>query len=183
MRLPSGKKFLVTDTVGFVQQLPSTLIAAFRATLEEIGSADLLIHVVDVSSPYAYAHVDAVESTLREIPGASDVPVIHAWNKIDRMGEEVAGQVRAATNRSNTVCISAASGEGIGELLEAIESAVVSSGDMKQITAVLPYDRGDLLDLLHSQGVMIKTEYLEEGTRVEAMVPRPHVHLFEAFSL
>ena len=183
VRLPSGKKFLVTDTVGFVQQLPSTLIAAFRATLEEIGSADLLIHVVDVSSPYAYAHVDAVESTLREIPGASDVPVIHAWNKIDRMGEEVAGQVRAATNRSNTVCISAASGEGIGELLEAIESAVVSSGDMKQITAVLPYDRGDLLDLLHSQGVMIKTEYLEEGTRVEAMVPRPHVHLFEAFSL
>ena len=183
VRLPSGKKFLVTDTVGFVQQLPSTLIAAFRATLEEIGSADLLIHVVDVSSPYAYAHVDAVESTLREIPGASDVPVIHAWNKIDRMGEEVAGQVRAATNRSNTVCISAASGEGIGELLEAIESAVVSSGDMKQITAVLPYDRGDLLDLLHSQGVMIKTEYLEEGTRVEAMVPRPHVHLFEAYSL
>ena len=66
VRLPSGKKFLVTDTVGFVQQLPSTLIAAFRATLEEIGSADLLIHVVDVSSPYAYAHVDAVESTLRE---------------------------------------------------------------------------------------------------------------------
>ena len=60
---------------------------------------------------------------------------------------------------------------------------MVSSGDMKQITAVLPYDRGDLLDLLHSQGVMIKTEYLEEGTRVEAMVPRPHVHLFEAFSL
>ena len=71
VKLPSGKRLLVTDTVGFVQQLPSTLIAAFRATLEEIGSADLLIHVVDVSSPFAYAHVDAVESTLKEIPGKS----------------------------------------------------------------------------------------------------------------
>ncbi|QDZ19901.1 GTPase HflX [Chloropicon primus] len=183
VRLPSGKKLLVTDTVGFVQQLPSTLIAAFRATLEEIGSADLLIHVVDVSSPYAYAHVDAVESTLREIPGASEVPVIHAWNKIDCIDGGVEPQVMAAaTNRSNTVCISAQSGEGIDDLLEAIESNVISLGDMSPVTAIIPYDRGDLLDLIHSQGVMEGVDYLEEGTKVTAVIPKAHLEKFSDFA-
>jgi len=182
VRLPSGKRLLVTDTVGFVQQLPSTLIAAFRATLEEIGSADLLIHVVDVSSPFAYAHVDAVESTLKEIPGASEVPVIHAWNKIDSAAQPERVRAAALDRWPNTVCISAATGEGIEELLSAIESCIVSSDNMVQINLVLPYERGDLLDLIHSQGIfMEEVKYLPEGTSVNAVVPAAYYEKFSEY--
>ena len=182
VKLPSGKRLLVSDTVGFVQQLPSALIAAFRATLEEIGSADLLIHVVDVSSPFAYAHVDAVEATLKEIPGASDVPVIHAWNKIDSAAQPELVRAAALDRWPNTVCISAATGEGIEELLNAIEICIVSSDNMVNIDLTLPYERGDLLDLIHSQGVMEEVKYLPEGTRVSAAIPAAYMEKFSEFT-
>src|SRR5260370_6442539 len=86
-RLPGGRELLLTDTVGFVQRLPTTLVAAFRATLEEVAEADLLVHVVDASSPTALRQVEAVEQVLQEI-GAGDRPIVIALNKIDKLASD-----------------------------------------------------------------------------------------------
>jgi len=112
LKMPGGRMILMTDTVGFIQKLPTTLVAAFRATLEEIAEADLLLHVVDVSHPSAEAQAEAVNETLREI-GAGQIPVVTALNKVDRMpSRELDPQAGFP--------ISAKTGEGIPELIAAV---------------------------------------------------------------
>eukprot|EP00850_Spirogloea_muscicola_P013297 SM000089S23853 [mRNA] locus=s89:564806:569291:+ [translate_table: standard] len=167
VELPNGKECLFTDTVGFIQKLPTKLVAAFRATLEEISEASLLIHVVDVSHPMVEQQIAAVDKVLEELE-VIDIPILHVWNKIDK-AENSRALKRAALRRGSTVCISALTGEGMdtfyNEVQEMIKDLLVS------IEAVVPYSQGDMLNVIHRLGTVEIEEYLPEGTLVQAHVP------------
>ncbi len=170
--LPSGHGVLLTDTVGFIQKLPTELIAAFRATLEEVTQADLLIHVVDASHPNVDEQVAAVEEVLEELD-AGDKPVITALNKVDRLDRrdpETEESLRAALhNYPNAVAISAKRGEGLDQLLQRIDTVLYRQ--MAPIDVLIPYDRGDLVALAHSHGFVESIEHLAQGAHLQARLP------------
>ena len=179
--LTSGKEALVTDTVGFIQKLPTQLVASFRATLEEVHEADLLIHVVDASDESLLAKVTAVERVLAEI-GAVDKPVILALNKIDLIDPETELEPRSerfamrhgmldelALRYDKVVPISAQQGVGIEDLLATIEDVLV--GQMVDMDVILPYRSGELVDLWHKQGVVQSQEYGEAGIHMVGKLP------------
>ncbi|MCB9451782.1 MAG: GTPase HflX [Anaerolineaceae bacterium] len=164
--LPSGRQVIMTDTVGFIQKLPTTLIAAFRATLEEVVSANLLIHVVDTAHSNAAQHIEAVEDTLAELD-VPPIPRILAWNKMDLLSES---PIRDAYDTySAEVFVSDASGVGMDDLLAAIEDTLAAS--MRQVTLLIPYDRGDLLSMLFETATVESQEHTANGSRVTALVP------------
>ncbi len=180
--LAGGKEVLLTDTVGFIQKLPTQLVAAFRATLEEVQEADLLIHVVDVSDEHIMEKVRIVEQVLREIE-AGGKPMIMALNKIDMvdpevyLGEESNRFVRreSLVNQlddvyEDTIPISAEKGTGLENLLAAIEDGLVAH--MVDVETVLPYKAGDLLSLWHEQGIIEEEDYTPEGVHVVGKLPR-----------
>lgn len=180
--LAGGKQLLVTDTVGFIQKLPTQLVAAFRATLEEVREADLLVHVVDVSDPHVMEKVQTVEQVLREI-GAGDTPVLMALNKIDLvdpavyLGEEGNRFVRSESllarlgdDYEYVIPISAQKGLGIRDLLAAIEDLLMAR--MVDVEITLPYQAGDVLSLWHEQGIVESQEYTPAGVRVVGKLPR-----------
>jgi len=119
VRLPDRRELLVSDTVGFIERLPHTLVAAFRATLEEVAAADLILHVIDAADPERERHVDAVLRVLDDV-GASDVPMLDVFNKCDKIAD--AERARLLAGDRAAVCISALLGEGRGELLETVAS-------------------------------------------------------------
>jgi GTP-binding protein HflX len=160
IRLPRGTQILVTDTVGFINKLPVDLIAAFRATLEGIVRADLLLHLVDISAPGAEAHIRTVEQALSSL-GAGDLPRLLVWNKIDRLPFRPDGRDRIA--------VSAKSGENLPALLEAME-AVLKRG-LIPIEVLLPYSADGLKNLIFQQGMVEWFRYVPEGTRIRACVP------------
>jgi len=174
--LPRGRVCKFTDTVGFLQKLPTRLIASFRATLEEINDACLLIHVVDASSDLAKRHVDAVNAIISQL-GASDIPQIRCLNKLDRYEENLAASndndhVDPAALEIGARVIartSATSGDGIHELLEQIEDALSSMNE--PITALVPFTEGHLLNMVYTKGTVIELEHLDSGTRIHARVP------------
>lgn len=167
--LPAGQEALITDTVGFIQKLPTELIAAFRATLEEISEATLLLHVVDASSEAAAAQVDAVNKVLDEVIGpAKDIPTLTVWNKVDACADpDMVAAVAEA--REGTIPVSALCGTGIPSLLHAISKKLQEQ--MVEITCLIPYSRGDLLEECHRCGSVLETEYSENGTLLRAKVP------------
>jgi len=165
--LPEGAVVLFTDTVGFIQKLPADLIAAFRATLEEVLEADLLVHVIDVSHPHAVDQVRAVFATLREI-GAEDLPVINALNKIDRFQDPTAA-CAALCDLPDSVAVSALSGQGIEALLAEIE--VVLESEMRHIRVLVPFSRGDLVSMIHERGLIEEETHQAEGTYIVGQVP------------
>lgn len=165
--LPSGKDCLVTDTVGFIQKLPTQLVAAFRATLEEISQASLLLHVVDISHPMVEQQTQAVENVLQELD-VGHIPVLSVWNKIDKSANPRALR-RLAERRGDTVCISALSGEGMDDFYEAMEDMIKDL--LVPIEAVIPYDQMELIHVIHRLGMVESEEYLPEGTYVNAHVP------------
>lgn len=167
LALPSGKTVLLSDTVGFIQKLPTTLIAAFRATLEEVTEADIVIHVVDASHPDALAQIETVEDTLAQID-MPRIPRILALNKIDRLHGEPLPQVESGAYAA-IVPISAQKRIGLDQLLEAV--AKVLRDHMVEITVTLPYRRGDIIALLHEQGVVDSEEHLGDGVKIRAHVP------------
>jgi GTPase len=175
--LPSGREVLFTDTVGFIQKLPTTLIAAFRATLEEIIEADIIIEVVDSSHPNALQHLEAVDDTLAELDTPS-VPRLLVWNKIDLVDPEMLptfdGEDYAAT-----IKLSAQEKQGLDQLLTQIESALSSLN--KLVTVLLPHDRGDLLALLHKSATVEKISPTEDGMLVQARVPLALIGRFEDY--
>jgi GTP-binding protein HflX len=165
--MPGGQEVLVSDTVGFIQKLPTQLVAAFRATLEEINNASLLLHVVDSSHPYAAAQVDAVNKILEEL-GVSDIPSLTVWNKVDACANPDA-VVDVASRRDATVCISATHGTGISALLDAIARQL--SKTMVRVNVCVPYDRGDIIGEIHRTGSVLQEEFTDQGTLIEALVP------------
>ena len=170
--LPSGHGVLFTDTVGFIQKLPTELIAAFRATLEEVTQADLLIHVVDASHPNIDEQVAAVEEVLEEL-NAGDKPIITALNKVDRLDRsdpEVEAILLAnVRDYPNAVAISARSGAGLDQLLQRIDAVLYRQ--MAPIDVLIPYDRGDLVALAHTHGFVESLDHLAEGAHLRARLP------------
>ncbi|MGC8856487.1 MAG: GTPase HflX [Anaerolineae bacterium] len=167
VELPGGYVALFTDTVGFIQKLPTTLVAAFHATLEEIAEADLLLHVVDISHPNALNQYQAVQETLKEI-GAGHIPVITALNKVDRLQNPEAAQ-EIARGYPNSVAISALQGVGLSELLKMIQQELYET--YIPIEVRLPYQQGALISLFHESGQVERIEHGREGILMQGRVP------------
>lgn len=160
LRLPDSQEVLLSDTVGFIRKLPTQLVEAFKATLEELKYADVLLHVIDLSNPDWESQADIVDGLIREL-GAEDTPCLRVFNKCDRYfgilphGEDVA-------------CVSARTGEGMPELLAKISDRL-HQGKHHAVLRI-PYQRGDLVDLLQREAAVLRLEYAEDCTVVEAVV-------------
>jgi len=180
VRLVGGQEILLTDTVGFVQRLPTTLVAAFRATLEEVAEADLLVHVVDASSPSMQRQIVAVEQVLEEI-GAGGRSVVLALNKVDALPCDVTLQVEGTAATVPMVQISALQGEGIDDLLRCIGENLLSQ--FVALDVLIPYNRGELVAKFHQFGTIEYESYEEGGTHLRGYIPGNHSGPFAAFCL
>ncbi|XP_062023413.1 uncharacterized protein LOC133739648 [Rosa rugosa] len=167
VQMKNGKEFLLTDTVGFIQKLPTTVVAAFRATLEEISESALLVHVVDISHPLAEQQIEAVDRVLSELD-VSSIPRLMVWNKIDKVSNPDSIRTEAE-KRDDVVCISALSGQGLNDFCSAIQKKLKDS--MVWVEALIPFEKGELLSTIHKVGMVERTEYTEHGTLIKAHVP------------
>ncbi len=166
VELPGGKAVLITDTVGFIQKLPASLVAAFRATLEEIAEADLLLHIVDISHPNAREHVQSVHQTLHEL-GLQKIPMVTGINKIDKLKSPP--DQSFSSGYPNTVLLSAKTGLGIPDLLQVVENILYQ--EMNQIKVKIPFREGRLLDLLHREGSVDSVTHKPDGMLVTGRIP------------
>ncbi|MDF1487933.1 GTPase HflX [Tessaracoccus caeni] len=157
--------FTYTDTVGFVRHLPHDLVEAFRSTLEETATADLLLHVVDASDSDPEGQIDAVRGVLNEI-GAGDIPELLVLNKADLASDDAILALRS--RNPHAVIVSARTGAGLEDLRRAVEAGLPQPEH--QVDVVVPYSRGDLVDKVHKAGVIELIEHLPEGTRIVARV-------------
>ncbi len=165
--LPDKKIILLTDTVGFIQKLPTQLVAAFRATLEEISEADLLLHVIDITHPNAREQAQAVIETLKDID-AHHIPVINVLNKIDML--KVGNQANELLQGfPDAVAISAARGEGLGLLLEKMDEVLYQT--YLTVSIRLPYSQGQLISLFHENGQVDSIKYGEKGVDLKGRLP------------
>ena len=162
IELPGGGAAVLADTVGFIQKLPTQLIAAFRATLEELESADLLLHVVDASHPQALQQQQAVRDVLREL-GIKNTPMIRVLNKVDAL-ERVPSPVP-----DDTVAISAISGYGVERLREMIAERL---GDAQpEVDVLVPFKFSGLVELFRREGYLIDESYTEQGIQLHGRLP------------
>ncbi len=155
IKLDDNKKFLLSDTVGFVSNLPHNLIKAFRSTLEEVCEADLLLHVVDISNPDYKHHLKVTNETLKEI-GAESVPMIYVYNKIDLVDNYL--------TEKNGVYISAKKNLGMNKLVETISTKVFNN--YINCNMFIPYDKGNLLSYLNDNARVIDRKYRNDGTEL-----------------
>jgi GTP-binding protein HflX len=178
--LPAGRGLLLTDTVGFIQKLPTDLVAAFRATLEVVTEADVILQVLDASSPTVGEQAETVEQVLADL-GAADKPRVVALNKVDLLGP--AARRRAIASLSSrypaAVAISATKRTGLADLLAAMDQS--SRGDTVELEILVPYGREGVLAALRRIGGVERTEYVEGGTRAWGWVPRHAARRFEAY--
>lgn len=159
--LPSGRNVLFTDTVGFIQKLPTTLIAAFRATLEEIREADIILHVVDISHPNVVQHMEVVEDTLAEID-VPPIPRILVWNKIDRWEKSTwPTPIDNVAAYFTQVAVSAQEHRGIEDLLQVVEDCLVER--TRDAILLIPYERGDLVSYLYEHAIVKIRDHRPEG--------------------
>ncbi|MFF5211870.1 GTPase HflX [Streptosporangium sp. NPDC000396] len=163
---PEGRLFTLADTVGFVRHLPHQLVEAFRSTLEEVGDADLILHVVDGSHPDPESQLAAVREVIGDIEGARDIPEIVVINKADVTDPVVLAQLTA--REKHTVVVSARTGAGIGELRALIERELPRFD--REVRLLVPYERGDLISRAHKEGEVLGLEHTEEGTILHARV-------------
>jgi GTP-binding protein HflX len=198
LQLPDGQEVLLTDTVGFIQRLPTQLVAAFRATLEEIQDADVLLHVVDITHPNAEEQAQTVESVLADL-GVADKPRVTALNKIDRLFP--AASADAAQNGRGTgepagdwsatvsadlnlgpefVPVSAVRGWGLDALLERIQGTL--SASWQPVSVVIPYTQSDLVALFHAKGIIQQEEHTGGGTRIVGRIPKRFASEYWQFS-
>jgi GTPase len=177
VKLPGGHDVLITDTVGFIQKLPTQLVAAFRATLEEIAEADLLLHVVDVTHINASEQAKSVHQTLEDI-GAGNIPVLTVLNKVDQLRDPQAAQ-NVLADFPNSVAISALKGEGIKELLRKIEAELFEA--YVDVRVKLPYQEGQLISLFHEQGQVESVEHGRGGVVMNGQLPGRLVARFKPF--
>lgn len=166
--LAGGGGFLLTDTVGFIQKLPHHLVAAFRATLEEVLAADLLLHVVDASHPQAEAHMTAVNAILRKL-GAHEIQELVVFNKMD---VPEANLTVAALSREwpSHVAVSARNGQGLSALLEKIDMLLRDT--QNRVEFLLPFAYGHFLSQVRRHGKVEEEEYLPDGIRIKAILPK-----------
>jgi GTP-binding protein HflX len=162
---PDGRLYTLADTVGFVRQLPTQLVEAFRSTLEEVAEADLVLHVVDGSHPDPEGQISAVRAVLADVD-AADVKEVIVVNKADAAEAEVLDRLRR--NEKHVIIVSARTGEGIEELRDLVADELPRP--TIDVDVLLPYDRGDLVSRLHDEAEVIASEHTEEGPRVTAGV-------------
>lgn len=175
--LPNGRDVLFSDTVGFIQKLPTELIAAFRATLEEINESDLILHVVDITHPNACQQSETVLETLAEL-GVVDQPVLTALNKIDGLSNLIpVGDCLDAF--PNSVAVSALRGMGLDTLLARVEAAI--GAEMILVEVRIPYDRGDLTALFHEEGSVVSLSHDGQGTALSGYLPRRWLERFRPY--
>jgi GTP-binding protein HflX len=167
VELPGGHAALFTDTVGFIQKLPTTLVAAFRATLEEIAEADLLLHVIDVTHVNVHAQARVVHETLVEIE-ADHIPALTVLNKIDKLSNPENAQETLASF-PNAVAVSALEGKGLDHLLEIIGERLFEM--YSPIAVRLPYQQGALIAMFHEYGQVERIEHTRDGVLIEGRIP------------
>ena len=200
LNLLEGQQILLTDTVGFIQRLPTELVAAFRATLEEIQDADLLIHVLDLTHPNAEEQSETVDRVLKEL-GVGAKPRIVALNKIDRLfpslvrngrGESLAPlETELDTDLISAkivsdlglgpgyVPISAQQGWGLDNLLKAVQDTL--GAGLVALKALIPYRNSDLVALFHEKGIITTEEHSEHGTLIDGRLPKRYAEIFRPF--
>ena len=161
LRIDEVQEVLLSDTVGFIRKLPTHLIEAFKATLEELSYADALLHVIDLSNPVWETQAEIVDGLIRQL-GAEATPCIRVYNKCDRY-------FGILPHGENTVCISAKSGEGTAELLRAL-SELLDRG-RKRVKLLIPYRDAGLMDSLQREAAVLRVEYTDAGIEAEAVVP------------
>ena len=178
VELAGGHPCLFTDTVGFIQKLPTALVAAFRATLEEISESDLLLHVIDITHPNALEQSEAVYQTLEEID-ASHIPVLTALNKIDRLPDPALAR-QILDDYPNSVAISARTGEGIADLLARIDQVLYET--FIPVSVRLPYQEGNLISLFHEFGQVEHIEHGRGGVSIHGRLPVRLLARFQSFT-
>lgn len=170
LELESGQEIMLTDTVGFIRKLPHHLVDAFRSTLEEAKYSDLILHVVDMSNPQMDQQMEAVYETLDRLD-IRDKTIITVFNKQDKV-EKL--QIIKDAKADRTVRISAKKEEGFEELLQTIEEILQSRKQL--IEKVYPYDQGSTLQIIRKYGQILEEEYLPEGTKIKAYIPKEWVN-------
>ena len=174
LKLPTNQNVLLTDTVGFIKKLPHGLVEAFKATLEEVVQADLLLHVVDISHPQAEEQIAAVNTVLKEI-SAEGKPTLMVFNKIDRLEGTVSAMLRE--KYPHAVCISAITGEGIEPLLAEIGTQLRPTREF--LNLVVPQEKAAVIARVHAVGQIVESRYSGKNARFKVRIP-PHLH--EEFS-
>ena len=159
--LPEGREITLTDTVGFIQKLPTTLVEAFKSTLDEINGADLILHVVDASDPQHARQIDTVNIVLEQI-GAHEIGRIEVFNKKDLLGD--LQHQALATRFPHAVFTSTKTGEGLNELIHRI--GVVASAQDELLEVLIPFSRGDVVSYAHQRCTILSENYEEQGTRL-----------------
>lgn len=159
--LPEGREITLTDTVGFIQKLPTTLVEAFKSTLDEINGADLILHVVDASDPQHMRQIDTVNMVLEQI-GAHEIGRIEVFNKKDLLGDLQYSAL--ATRFPHAVFTSTKTGEGLDELIHRI--GLVASAQDELIEVLIPYQKGDIVSFAHQRCTILHESYEEQGTRL-----------------
>ena len=176
--LPEGRELTLTDTVGFIQKLPTTLVEAFKSTLDEITNSDLILHVVDSSATQRDAQMQAVRDVLEQIK-AQEIPQILVFNKSDLLN---AGEKQLVHARfPQAMLVSALGGGGIEELLGRIEQTVNATSVL--LNVVIPFDAGNLVQLAHERCTIISERFSEHGTELQLQVPKALASRFEVYSL
>jgi GTPase len=183
LELPGGEAVLLSDTVGFVRKLPTTLVESFQSTLEVVAESDLLVHVVDASAADPEGQMEAVRGVLDEI-GAGEVPELVAFNKTDRFDDGVAPPVPLEVLRARhpgSVALSARTGDGIDAFLTALSDRLRALESVVELR--VPYDRGDVLAALHREGEVVVEAHEDEATRVRARLDPAAAARFRDFTV
>ncbi|MDX2077426.1 MAG: GTPase HflX [bacterium] len=176
--LPSNRQVLLSDTVGFIQKLPTNLITAFRATLEEIAEADMILHVVDVSHPHVLQHIESVEDTLAELD-VTHIPRLLVWNKTDKIKADLYPPEADMSEYIEQFHVSATIGTGIEKLLEGLEQALVKN--MPPTRLLIPYERGELISQLFNVANVENQEHTNDGVIITVQLPIAIQHQYEQF--
>ena len=165
--IPGRRPFLLSDTVGFIEDIPHSLIKAFRSTLSEVKFSDILLIVMDSADPHHKDHKRVTEEVLRDLDSDS-IPRIYVYNKSD-LRDSIPRPV--SDGEENAVYISTRTGYGIEELLDKLFELL--SHESQSIDVIIPYTDGEIISRIHSEGVNVSEEYEEAGTHISAVVPAP----------
>lgn len=178
--LGTGREVLFTDTVGFIQKLPTSLVAAFRATLEEIAEADVLLHVTDSAHPNAIQHIKVVSDTLREDLGIKDTPILMVFNKVDLANQEDPALLDDLRERfPEAVFVSALTGYGVDTLLAAAEESL--SEQQVRVVVRLPYTEGALISHFYEIAIVEDEQHTDEYTQLIGLLDREHLSQYDAY--
>ena len=172
LKLPNQTEVLLTDTVGFIRKLPHHLVNAFRATLEESLDADLLLHIVDGSSDAVLDNIEVVEGILEDLK-VLDKPCVIVYNKMDRSQEGLFPPAH------DTIAVSAKTGEGMDDLIARIEEELEKT--RRRLTVVIPFDKGDIVSMLHKEAEIMAEDYTEKGTRMDVIIDNKFLSVLSSF--